>query len=573
MIRINQLKLPVRHTSADLERKIEKTLKVPPGKLKSWKIVRQSVDARHKEELKFIYSIDVEADREKELVRQARSRDVQLVKEIRYCFPEPGETPLLHRPVIVGDGPAGLFCGLMLARNGYCPIILERGECVEERTKRVAEFWETGVLNPSSNVQFGEGGAGTFSDGKLNTLVKDPVGRNRKVLEIFTEFGAEPEIVYQAKPHIGTDVLSGIVRSMREEILSLGGEVRFSTQVTELVVCEGSVKAVVTEQGETIPSEVVVLAVGHSARDTFQMLLEKGIPMEQKPFAVGLRIQHPQEMINRSQYGEEGAQWLGAASYKLTYQASTGRGIYSFCMCPGGYVVNASSEEGRLAVNGMSNHARDGQNANSALIVTVTPEDFGGDSPLAGVEYQRRLEEKAYQLGHGRIPIQLYGDFAAGKKTKEFGEVRPQMMGAYAFADLRELLSEDICQTMIEGMEAFGKKIKGFDRADAILAGVESRTSSPVRIPRNSSLESDVKGLFPCGEGAGYAGGITSAAMDGLRVAEEIGKRYAPFNREIQKKRNVEGGRHGEVEKNIHAGEKTDRDQNRFVFPDSSSDR
>lgn len=534
MIRISQLKLPVSHSREDLEKKIEKTLGVSLTRTESWRIVRRSVDARKKDQLLYIYSIDVKAAGEEKLVRRARNRNVELVQEQIYRFPKSGDGELSAPPVIVGEGPAGLFCGLMLARAGYRPLILERGEPVEERERKVQAFWEGGPLDPDSNVQFGEGGAGTFSDGKLNTLVKDKSGRNGLVLSILAEFGADPSITYEAKPHIGTDVLGKIVTSMRREIIRLGGEVRFRSQVTDLSVEGGQVTGVVLRSGERIPAQAVVLAVGHSARDTFRMLLERKVPMEAKAFAVGLRIQHPQDMIDLSQYGPGGGEILGAASYKLTHQTPGGRGVYSFCMCPGGYVVNASSEPGRLAVNGMSYHARDGENANSALIVTVTPEDFGGEGPLAGVEFQRRLEERAYRLGRGAIPVQLYGDFKENRESREAGEVKPQMRGAWTFANLRELLPEELSLALVEGVEDFGRKIHGFNRPDALFAGVESRTSSPVRIPRDAHLESAVRGLFPCGEGAGYAGGITSAAMDGVRVAEEIASRYAPF---------AEGGR------------------------------
>ena len=430
-------------------------------------------------------------------------------------------------------GPAGLFCGLALARKGYRPLILERGEDVDARTARVAKFWKTGELDPSSNVQFGEGGAGTFSDGKLNTLVKDTFGRNREVLRILTEFGADPSICYANKPHIGTDVLSHIVKSIRKEIESLGGQARFLSQVTDFEITDGKLTAVTVNNTERIPVQAAVAAIGHSARDTFETLYTKQVSMEAKPFAVGFRIQHPQAMINESQYGMAECKELGPASYKLTAQTSYGRGVYSFCMCPGGYVVNASSEKNRLAVNGMSYHDRAGENANSALIVTVNPEDFSHEAksreevhPLAGIHFQRELEEKAYEAGKGKIPIQLYGDFKNGKISEKFDEVQPAFCGEYQFADLRKILPEELSEAFVEGMESFGRKIKGFDRPDAILAGVESRTSSPVRIPRGETLESSIKGLYPCGEGAGYAGGITSAAMDGLKVAEEIIRRY-----------------------------------------------
>ncbi len=532
MIRINQLRLPAAHTREELEQKLGKTLRIPREKIKSWEIVRQSIDARKKDSLLYIYTIDVNVPREEQVVKRAGNRDVQLVSKEDYRLPPPGSVPMSTRPVIVGEGPAGLFCGLMLARAGYRPLILERGEPVEKRRERVEAFWKGGPLDPNSNVQFGEGGAGTFSDGKLNTLVKDRTGRNRKVLETLAEFGADPAIVYQAKPHIGTDVLGGVVRAIREEILRLGGEVRFSSPVTDLRLKNGAVSELILDDGTAVPAQAAVLAIGHSARDTFRVLEARGVPMEAKAFAVGLRIQHPQEMINLSQYGPGGAELLGAASYKLTHQAGNGRGVYSFCMCPGGFVVNASSEPGRLAVNGMSNHDRAGENANSALIVTVTPEDFEGDGPLAGVEFQRKLEERAWQAGKGRIPVQLYKDFRENRTSTGLGEVTPCMKGEWTFANLREVLPDCLSQSLLEGMESFGTKIKGFDRPDALFAGVESRTSSPVRIPRDENLESRVKGLFPCGEGAGYAGGITSAAMDGIRVAEEIIRRWAPAPRQ-----------------------------------------
>ncbi len=546
MIRITQLKLPVGHDRKELWKKAARMLRVSPKELLSLDIRRQSLDARKKPELFYIYTVDVKlasSEKEKGIVRRIGKPQVILHREEPYVFVKAGTERLFHRPVIVGTGPAGLFCGLLLARHGYRPLLLERGMEAERRKKAVDCFWKTGKLNPCSNVQFGEGGAGTFSDGKLNTLVKDSGGRNRLVLEIFREFGADEEILYQNKPHIGTDVLSRIVTGMREEIVRLGGEVRFECQVTGLIFDEGNrdkedfqkekeqavIKGVITERGERILSEAVILAVGHSARDTFSMLERCGVSMSPKAFAVGLRIQHPQEMINLSQYGRTQPEGLGAADYKLTWKASDGRGVYSFCMCPGGYVVNASSEEGRLAVNGMSYHDRGGKNANSALIVTVTPEDFSGSHVLAGVDFQRRLEELAFQAGNGRIPVQLYKDFKKGQFSSCLGEVEPQMKGQWAFGNLCQVLPPALCRALAEGMEGFGKAIKGFDRGDAVLAGVESRTSSPIRIWRDEGLESSVKGLYPCGEGAGYAGGITSAAMDGIRAAEAVAKKYSPL--------------------------------------------
>ena len=538
MIRMTQVKLPICHTDEQLREKAAKLLRIRPEEISGLSVVKQSVDARKKQDVTYSYVLDIKAKQEEKLVRRAKSPNISLCSEQPYCFPESGSEPLRYPPVIIGTGPAGLFCGLMLAKRGYCPILLERGLPVEERLRAVRAFWNGGPLDVNCNVQFGEGGAGTFSDGKLNTLVKDVSGRNREVLKILAEFGADPAIQYLSRPHIGTDVLSGVVRNLRREIIRLGGQVRFGCLADGLHIQEEQgtrqVKGIFVKQlgsgtRQLLETDAVVLAIGHSARDTFQILENQGIRMEPKAFAVGLRVQHPQKMIDESQYGEEAAKILGPASYKLTCQSSSGRGVYSFCMCPGGYVVNASSEPGRLAVNGMSNHDRGGKNSNSAIIVTVTPEDFGGHGPLAGVEYQRRLEERAYQLGDGKIPIQLYGDFAAGAISSGLGQVEPEFMGDWKMADLRQLLPSQLAEAFIEGMGQFGKKIQGFDRPDAILAGIESRTSSPVRILRDSDLESNVKGLYPCGEGAGYAGGITSAAMDGIRTAEAIARRYRPF--------------------------------------------
>ena len=537
MIRINQLKLSVGHTKADMKKKAAKMMRIPEDKILSLVPLRQSLDARKKNELLYIYSLNATVSgKEGAVIKNAKNVNVVLNTEKPYRFPEHGQEPLCHRPVIVGFGPAGMFCGLMLARAGFSPLILERGEDVDSRTQKVEAFWRGGELNPESNVQFGEGGAGTFSDGKLNTLVKDPSGRNKKVLEILAEAGADPSITYINKPHVGTDVLSRVVKNIRQEIIRLGGEIRFGCKLTDFSEAGGRLISVTVSQREeggfyreeTIPAQAVVLAIGHSARDTFRMLSEKSLDLQAKAFAVGLRIQHPQKQINFSQYGVEEPGSLGAASYKLTKQTSSGRGIYSFCMCPGGFVVNASSETGRLAVNGMSNHDRAGTNANSALIVTVTPEDFPNPGPLGGVEFQRRLEEAAFNCGKGKIPVQLYGDFKAGTLSRAFGDVEPAFKGGYSFGNLREVLNPSLTDAMTEGIDSFGRIIDGFDRPDAILAGIESRTSSPVRIPRTPELESAVRGLYPCGEGAGYAGGITSAAMDGIRTAEMIVTRFSP---------------------------------------------
>lgn len=538
MIRINQLKLPLDDKKGKLLQKAARSLGISPADILKVDIIKESIDARKKPEIFYSYVVDVTLKsggikREESIIRKRKDRNLSISQEKPYCLPECGTASLSSPPVIIGTGPAGLFCGLMLARKGYCPILLERGEDVDARTRRVEDFWKDGVLNPASNVQFGEGGAGTFSDGKLNTLVKDTFGRNREVLRLLSQFGADPSICYQNKPHIGTDVLSRIVKSIRQEIEALGGRVRFLSQVTDFKIKDGRLYALEVNKTELLHTETAVLAVGHSARDTFETLYRRQVPMEAKAFAVGLRIQHPQTMINMSQYGMEECEELGPASYKLTRQTSGGRGVYSFCMCPGGYVVNASSEPGRLAVNGMSYHDRAGENANSAIIVSVNPEDFSQKkdekNPLSGICFQRQLEEKAYQAAEGKIPVQLYGDFISDRMSDHFGEIHPAFKGQYGFANLRQVLPEALSSAFIEAMESFGHTIKGFDCPDAILAGIESRTSSPVRIPRDEGLESAVRGLFPCGEGAGYAGGITSAAMDGIRVAEELIRRYKPF--------------------------------------------
>lgn len=553
MLRLNQVKIYTEHTMEELQRKAAELLRIPVKDIFSFDIVRQSIDARKKPDIFYIYTLEMHVRNEDKVLQRLCGKkglmeQVQKVKEQEYQFPTSGDKPQEHPTVIIGTGPAGLFCGYYLALYGYCPILLERGRDVDARQSDVEAFWNGAPLKPSSNVQFGEGGAGTFSDGKLNTLVKDRDGRNREVLKTFVKFGAKESILYEAKPHIGTDVLSRVVKNMRQEIIRLGGEVRFENQMTDIILQNGQVKGVRVNDREVIPCEQLVLAIGHSARDTFAMLYEKRIPMEAKAFAVGLRVEHPQEMINLSQYGKRNPGSLGAAAYKVTARTGTGRGVYSFCMCPGGYVVNASSEEGRCAVNGMSYSGRDGENANSAIIVSVTPEDYGSEHPLAGIEFQRKLEERAYRLGQGRIPAQRYGVFKecvnhdmsleaylreqSPEQRKEYDRLNsegfaPCCKGAYTWADVSLILPKECNRAFVEGMEVFGRQIEGFDREDTVLLGVESRTSSPVRIRRDEDLQSEIKGLYPCGEGAGYAGGITSAAMDGIRVAEAIASVYA----------------------------------------------
>ena len=527
MIRIHQLKLPVGSGNNEIADRIVKTLKIKNEELIDFKIIRRSIDARKKDNVHYIYIVDASVRHEEKVLKRCSSKDISAAPSEKYIVPECGSEKLRNRPVIIGAGPAGLFCAYLLAKTGYCPLIIERGSCVEKRSRIVEDFWKgNSKLDINTNVQFGEGGAGTFSDGKLNTMVKDPYNRIRTVLEIFARYGAPSEILYINKPHIGTDILKEVVVNMRKAITDMGGQFCFDTRVTDFITEGNSLKAVELDDGRRIDSEAVILAIGHSARDTFEVLKNKKVLMEPKAFAVGVRIEHPQKDINRLQYGEKFMNRLPAADYKLTAKTSNGRGVYSFCMCPGGYVVNASSEQGLLAVNGMSNHARDSLNANSALIVTVTPDDFGGSDVLAGVEFQRKLERAAYRYGNGCIPAQLYGDFKLKKVSRSFGDIYPQTKGKVSFADLNEVLPEYICNSLKEGIDIFGGKMDGYSRYDAVLSGVESRTSSPVRIKRNENFESSIKGLFPCGEGAGYAGGITSAAVDGLKVAEEIIKRY-----------------------------------------------
>ena len=539
MIRINQMKMPPEHKQEDLIKKAAKILCISPRQIDALQIIKKSVDARKKPDIYLVYTVDVSVTDEEKVLSSCHGKpgQIQAVAVKEYLFPPSGKKKLRNRPIIVGTGPAGLFCGYMLAKHGYRPILLERGREAKIRLADVERFWQEGVLDPDSNVQFGEGGAGTFSDGKLNTLVKDPRGRNREVLKILVEAGAPEDILYEAKPHIGTDILIRVVTNLRRQILAWGGEVRFQTKVVDLLVEQNRVLGVVTQEDGRLESDVVILAIGHSARDTFSMLAKRGIPMEAKAFAVGLRIEHPREFIEQIQYGRK-AENLPAATYKVTARTTDGRGVYSFCMCPGGYVVNASSEPGRIAVNGMGYRKRAGANSNSAVIVTVTPEDYGGAGPLAGVAFQRRLEEKAYEIGGGAVPVEPYGAFRqavllheseplpASEIAVHYPEFAPAVKGRWCMAAVHDILPAHLNKSLVEGIDRIGQSMKGFADANAFVSGIESRTSSPVRISRDDRGQSMVAGLYPCGEGAGYAGGITSAAMDGILIAEKVASLY-----------------------------------------------
>ena len=520
MLRIHNIKIKVEEDSTKkLQAKVSKILNLNEDSIEELTIHKKSLDARNKSEMFYIYEVDIKVPFEEKLLKKYASPNIYKTPIEEYSFPK--EKVTIESPIIVGSGPAGLFAAYILAEHGHNPIIIEQGERVENRLKSIEQFFETGKLNPTSNVQFGEGGAGTFSDGKLNTLVKDKEFRGKKVFEIFVENGAPEEIMYLKNPHIGTDLLRKIIINMRNKMLSLGATFYYNTKLTNLIIKDNTLEAIEVNNSKIIPCKNLLLAIGHSARDTFYMLNKNNISMTSKAFAIGLRIEHPQEMINLSQYGEKYAKILPPASYKLTYQTKDNRGVYSFCMCPGGYVVNASSEEGHLAINGMSNHARDSKNANSALVVTITKDDFGND-PLSGIEFQRKLEKKAYTLENGKIPTQLLKDFYANKKSTTLGNVEVITKGAYALSNLNDILPPYVSVAIKEAIPNFATKIKGYDREDALLLGIESRTSSPVRILRDETGMSNIKGLYPVGEGAGYAGGITTAAMDGLKIAEHL---------------------------------------------------
>ena len=525
MLRITDLKLPLDH-SDNLKYALLARLGISAEQLISYKIFRQGFDARKRNAVLLVYTVDVETINEQEIINLfADDPHISLTPSCAYHFVTQAPGELLRRPVIIGTGPCGLFAGLILAQMGFRPIILERGKEVRERTKDTFGLWRKGVFNPESNVQFGEGGAGTFSDGKLYTQIKDPNHYGRKVLTEFVKAGAPDEILYVGKPHIGTFRLVTVVENIRATIESLGGEIRFQSRVDDILLDNGQVRGVVINGGETIPCEHVVLAVGHSARDTFKMLYDRGVYIEAKPFSIGFRIEHPQSMIDSCRWGSQaGHPLLGAADYKLVHHCKNGRSVYSFCMCPGGTVVAATSEAGHVVTNGMSQYSRNERNANSGIVVGITPEDYPGH-PLAGIDFQRNLEARAFKLGGEtyEAPGQLVGDFLANRPSSVLGTVQPSYTPGVHLGDLSSALPEYAITALREALPAFDKKINGFAMNDAVLTGVETRTSSPIRIKRNESFQSmNIKGLYPAGEGAGYAGGILSAAVDGIKVAEAL---------------------------------------------------
>ncbi|KAB8046856.1 hypothetical protein GCN78_22935 [Janthinobacterium rivuli] len=535
MLRLNEVKLPLEHDEAALPAAVLARLGIAADELLGFTVFKRSYDARKRSAVVLIYSLHVDVKNEAAVLARLQ-HDVHLMPapDTDYKFVAGGEQLAGHtnepRPIVIGTGPCGLFVALILAQMGLRPLILERGKQVRERTVDTFGFWRKRELNPESNVQFGEGGAGTFSDGKLYSQIKDPKHYGRKVLTEFVKAGAPEEIMYVSKPHIGTFRLVKMVEEMRANIERLGGEYRFSSKVVDLDIEPGSdggqVRGVVLDNGETIASNHVVLAIGHSARDTFEMLHRRGVYIEAKPFSIGFRVEHPQSLIDSCRFGPSaGHPILGAADYKLVHHASNGRSVYSFCMCPGGTVVAAASEPGRLVTNGMSQYSRNERNANSAIVVGITPADYPGD-PLAGIALQRELEERAFALGGGNYdaPGQLVGDFVAGRASTEFGSVVPSYKPAVHLTDLAPSLPEYAITALREAFPAFNKQIKGYYKADAVLTGVETRTSSPIRIKRrDDDLQSlNTRGLFPAGEGAGYAGGILSAAVDGIKVAEAV---------------------------------------------------
>jgi uncharacterized FAD-dependent dehydrogenase len=536
MIRLANIKIGLGKAADSIAEKqalrdvILSRLKITEKELLDFIIFRKSLDARKKDAITYIYTVDVAVLNEERLLGKYASRGLKAAPKPAFTKLIYGTEKLKERPVAIGMGPAGLFAGLSLAKNGYRPIILERGESVDARTARTSNFWTNGMLDPESNVQFGEGGAGTFSDGKLTTLIND--SRCRTILEEFVQAGAPTDIMYKNKPHLGTDQLKSVVKNIRKKIISLGGEVRFKAKVTDFLIKDGRMDALIINAKERLSSQVVLLAMGHSARDTYEVLQSRGVALSPKPFSIGVRIEHPQESIDRAQYGAAaGYPGLGSAEYKLAYHSPNGRSAYTFCMCPGGYVVAASSEEQGLVTNGMSEYSRNGENANSALLVGVTPSDFPSLHPLAGIEFQRRWERLAYCLGgeNYRAPAQLTGDFLADQDSGCWGSVKPTYKPGVTFARLKDCLPGYVTATLKEAILYFDTLIRGFALPDSILTGVETRSSSPVRINRDENFSANIPGLYPAGEGAGYAGGIMSSAVDGIKAAEKIMTKYAPL--------------------------------------------
>jgi len=520
MIQINQLNLQLKHNLSDIKRKTAKLVGCKIEELDDFHIVKKSIDARKKPDIYISYTVRFSIKDESRVLKKRDSR-IQIVEPKKYTFPKTGNNVLAHRPIIIGMGPAGLFCGYYLAKHGYKPIILERGKDVEARARDVEEFWNGGKLNPESNVQFGEGGAGTFSDGKLNTGVNNP--RIGWVLEQFVAAGAREDILFDAKPHVGTDVLLTVVQNIRQRIISLGGEVQFNSQVTALRTCNGSLTGLVLEDGSEVACEQAVFAIGHSARDTFAMLHNMGLPMEPKPFSMGVRIEHPQSLVDKAQYGKKNPV-LPPADYKLVKHLAN-ETVYTFCMCPGGYVVAAASEEGRVVTNGMSYADRAGSNANAALLVTLNPKDFPEEGPLGGVHWQQRIEETAFVVGGGNYcaPAQRVGDFLAGIPSTGPGTVQPTYRPGVTWCDLHSVLPEKITGALKEALPLLDGSLRGYSDPDAVLTAPETRSSSPVRILRGEDKQSTgLKGFYPAGEGAGYAGGIMSAAIDGILCAEAL---------------------------------------------------